>query len=451
MTLAEPGTPDYLAATATYNLDVHLRPPLAATVRDVEEARQAIAEARSRNLGVRVLATGHLSDACAPLGDEVVVRVAFDEPARVDAERREVTVHAGTRWGEVAQATTPHGLVAPHGTSPTVGAIGYLLGGGISVYGRRLGVAANSIRSMQLLTADGAVREVDPDNDRDLFDALRGGGGGFGLVVSATVALHPVAEVMTGAIFWPIAAAQPLVEHWCRWSRDAPATASTSFRTLHLPPDPALPPELTAGPVVCVDGAIIDEPPGLPAADVAAGLLDPMRRVAEPLLDSWHHGGPLDVTTSHMDPLDPLPYEADHYLLNDLPREGQDAWLSVAASEAGDALAFVELRQIGGAIGEADPRGGVLPQLAGAYALYALGVLTGEAGDRRIAEQLASLREAMAPWDTGFTAPTFAAGWDPRQRSFDRATAERVQGIRDRVDPDGVFAGNVAQGARVAS
>jgi FAD/FMN-containing dehydrogenase len=446
---AEPGTPEYEAATATYNLDVHLRPPLAATVHNAEEARLAVAEARSRDLGVRVLATGHLSDACAPLGDEAVVKVAFDAPVRVDAERREVTAHAGTRWGEVAQATTPHGLVAPHGTSPTVGVIGYLLGGGISYYGRQFGVAANSIRAMTLLTADGAVREVDADNDPDLFDALRGGGGGFGLVLSATVALHPVSQVMTGAIFWPIAAAQPLLEQWCRWSQDAPRTASTSFRTLHLPPDPALPPELTAGPVVCVDGAIIDEPPGLPAAAVAGDLLDPMRRIAEPLVDSWHAGGPLDVTTSHMDPLDPLPYEADHYLLGDLPREGQDAWLSVAAAEAGDALAFVELRQIGGAIADAAPRGGVLPRLRGAYALYALGVLMGEASDRRITEQLASLREAMAPWDTGFTAPTFAAGWDPRQRSFDRATAERMQAIRDRVDPDGVFAGNVGRGARL--
>jgi FAD/FMN-containing dehydrogenase len=449
-TWAEPGSLDHAEATATYNTDVHLQPPLAATVRNVEEARQAVADARSRGLGVRVLATGHLSDACAPLGDEAVVKVAFDDQVVVDAPGRRATVFAGTRWGELAQATTPHGLVPLHGTSPTVGAIGYLLGGGISYYGRRHGVASNSIVSMKLLTADGDVRELDADHDPKLFDALRGGGGGFGLVVSATVELYPVSQVMTGAIFWPITAAEALLDHWCRWSLDAPRTASTSFRTLHLPPDAGLPPELTAGPVVCVDGAIIDEPPGMPAAEVADGLLGPMRLLAEPLMDTWHLGGPLDVTTAHMDPLDPLPYEADHFLLDDLPREGQDAWLSVAATDAGDALAFVELRQIGGAIGEANDRGGVLNRLTGAYALYVLGVLTGEPGDRRITEQLAALHEALAPWDTGFTAPTFAAGWDPRQRSFDRATAERVQRVRDRVDPDGLFAGNVVRGARTA-
>jgi hypothetical protein len=446
---AEPGTPDYAEATATYNLDVHLQPPLAATVRSVEEARLAVAEARSRGLGVRILATGHLSDACAPLGDEVVLKVAFGEGVRVDVERRLVTVHAGTRWGEVAQATAPLGLVAPHGTSPTVGAIGYLLGGGISVYGRRFGVAANSIRSLQLLTADGDVRDLDADNDPELFDAIRGGGSGFGLVVSATVALYPVSHVITGAIFWPIAAAEALLEQWCRWSRDAPRTASTSFRTMRLPPDAGLPPELTAGPVACLDGAIIDEPT-LAAADVAGAMLDPLRRIAEPLLDGWHAGGPLDVTTTHMDPLDPLPYEGDHFLLDELPPEGREALLSVAATDAGDALAFVELRQIGGAISEPDPAGGVLNRLQGAYALYVLGVLAGTEGDRRVTEQLALLRETLAPWDTGFTAPTFAAGWAPTQRSFDRETARRVQLVRARLDPEGVFAGNVAGGARLA-
>jgi hypothetical protein len=445
---AEPGTDEYRAATATYNVDVHLQPPLAATVHGIEEAQAAVAEARARGLGVRVLATGHLADACAPLGDEAVVRVAFDDPVEVDVEGRRATVHAGTRWGAVAQATTPHGLVAPHGSSPTVGVIGYLLGGGISYYGRRLGVASNSVVSMRLLTADGSVREVDAESDRELFDALRGGGGGFGIVVSVTIALHPAPSVVTGAMFWPISAAPQLLEAWCRWTRDAPWTASTSFRTLNFPPDPALPPALVGASLVCVDGAIIDEP-GSPAAEVAAGLLGPLKSLAEPVMDTWHEGGPMDVTASHMDPLDPLPYEGDHMLLGDLDADGQERLLSVATTEAGDALAFVELRQIGGAVGQADPQGGVLSRFEGAYALYVLGVLTGTEMDARIPGQLAAVREAVSPSATGFTAPTFAAGWDARQRSFDRATAERMQHVRARVDPDGVFAGNVARGARV--
>jgi hypothetical protein len=150
-----------------------------------------------------------------------------------------------------------------------------------------------------------------------------------------------------------------------------------------------------------------------------------------------------------MDPLDPLPYVADHLMVEALPREGQDALLAVAATDAGADLAFVELRQTGGAMAEPDPDGGVLQRLDGAYALYALGVLTGGPGDERLPQQLARIREAVTPWDTGTTAPTFAAGWTPHQRSFDRATAEAMQRVRDRVDPDGVFAGNVVRGARL--
>ena len=177
-----------------------------------------------------------------------------------------------------------------------------------------------------------------------------------------------------------------------------------------------------------------------------------MRLLAEPLMDTWHLGGPLDVTTAHMDPLDPLPYEADHFLLDDLPREGQDAWLSVAATHAGDALAFVELRQIGGAIGEADDRGGVLNRLARGLRAVRPGRAHGRT-ERRAHHRAASRRctRRSLRGTPGSRRRRSRAGWDPRQRSFDRATAERVQQVRDRVDPDGVFAGNVVRGARAAA
>src|SRR5918995_1678531 len=95
---------------------------------------------------------------------------------------------------------------------------------------------------------------------------------------------------------------------------------------------------------------------------------------------------------------------------------------------AGADLAFVELRQLGGAIAEGGADGGVLDRLHGAYALYVLGVLIGDAErDARVTQQLALARKTLTPWDIGYTAPTFAAGWTEHQRSFDTATARRVQ------------------------
>ncbi len=444
--LSRPGTPAYEAATHTYNLQVNLRPSLATTVRTVDEARTALAEARSRGLGVRVLTTGHSSDAAAPLSDEVVVRLAFEIPPVVDVTAHQATVWAGTRWRAVVEATSTHGLVALHGTSPTVGTIGYLLGGGISVYGRRYGIAANSIRSFAVMDADGRVSEVGPHSDAELFYALRGGGGGLGIVISVTIGLYPVTQVVTGAAFWPIEPVSELVRVWRQWAVDAPATASTSLRIMRLPDGIGLPAEVTGRPVLCVDGVVVDEP-SLPAEEVAEDLLGPMRKICPPLLDGWHRGGPVDVTTTHMDPLDPLPYEADHMIVEELTDEGQQALLSVAATDAGSALSFVELRQLGGAIGQANDEGGAVSHLGGAYATYALGVVTGTANDSRIGEQLAALRSSLGPWDTGFTAPTFAAGWDSRQQSFSREVAERVARTRARVDPLGVFSGNVSRGA----
>ncbi|MFC7613511.1 FAD-binding protein [Actinokineospora soli] len=125
-------------------------------------------------------------------------------------------------WKDVVAATAPHGLVPPHGSAGTVGVVGYLLRGGISFYGRKVGLAANSLRAVELVTADGELRRVDADNDPELFWAVRGGGGGFGVVTAVEVALFPAATVHTGAAFWPAEHGPALVAAWQDWCRQAP-------------------------------------------------------------------------------------------------------------------------------------------------------------------------------------------------------------------------------------
>ena len=374
-------------------------------------------------------------------------RSLFDDPVVVDVDGRRATVFAGTRWGEVAQATTPHGLVPLHGTSPTVGASATCWAAGSASSGGATAWPRTRSSPMRLLTADGDVRDLDADHDPELFDALRGGGGGFGLVLSATVELYPVRQVMTAAMFWPIAAPR-------RCSTTGAAGAGTPAYGVDVVPDAApaprrgAAPELTAGPSCASTARSSTSRRGFRRRTSPTGCWGRSGCWPSRSWTRWHLGGPLDVTTSHMDPLDPLPYEADHFLLGELPREGQDAWLSVAATDAGDALAFVDLRPGRGRdLQGARPRRRPEPPRRRLRALRSRRARRG-CGDRRISEQLAAMREAVTPWDTGFTAPTFAAGWDPRQRSFDRETSVRVQaGPRPR-RPDGVFAGNVVRGAR---
>lgn len=449
-TLAAAGEAAYAEATASFNLAPEISPGFAATARTIAEVQAILAAARDRGLQVRVHATGHASGAASPYDKkDVLIRVRLAGGVSVDPEARTAVIPAGTTWGEVLAAATPHGLVPLHGSSPSVGAVGYLLRGGMSFYGRRYGLASNTVTSITLVTADGSVVTVDHGHDRALFDALRGGGGGFGIVVSVTVALIAADSVFTGAAFWPVSEAAFLLEAWEEWAETAPPAASTAFRVMSFPPLPGIPPQLTEGPVVCIDGAVLDDE-GRTGAEIAAGLLEPLRRRAMPIFDTWHRGVPTDVLETHMDPPEPLPFRADHQMLTTLGTAGREALLSIAGTAAGSALAIVELRQLGGAFAVADHRGGVLNSLPGAYASLSVGVLAGPVTAEGTRVQLAALREAMEPWDTGLTVPTYVEGFDAPQKSFDAPVAAEVQAVRRRIDPYGLFTRDVAAAARAA-
>lgn len=447
-TLAAAGETAYDEAAASYNLACDIAPGFAVTATTIAEVQAIVAAANERGLNVRVHATGHASDAALPYDEEdVLIKVRLDGGVIIDPETRTATIPAGTTWGDVLAAATPHGLVPLHGSSASVGAVGYLLRGGLSFYGRRYGLASNSVTSITLVTADGSVVTVNHGHDRALFDALRGGGGGFGIVVSVTTSLIAADSVFTGAAFWPVSEAAFLLEVWEAWAETAPHAASTAFRIMSFPPLPELPPQLTEGPVVCIDGAVLDDA-GRTGAEIAAELLEPLRRQAEPIFDTWHAGVPTDVPETHMDPPEPVPFRADHQMLTTLGAKGRKALLSIAGTAAGSELAVVELRQLGGAFAVADPRGGVVNSLPGAYASLSAGILAGPVTPEGTEAQLTALRKAMGQWDTGLTAPTYVERFDAPQKSFDASVAAKVQAVRDRVDPRGLFGRDVTAAAR---
>ncbi len=441
--LFKPAEPGYEQAVGAYNLAAPLQPEMAGTVTRTDEVRAALALARELGTGVRVHATGHAAGAQAPYKGEILLRTRLDTAPSVDLDNATATIPAGTTWAEVVELAAPHGLAPLHGSSGTVGAIGYLLGGGMSFYGRLHGLAANSILSLTVMLADGSVVTVDAENDPELFWALRGGGGGLGVVLSATVSLIRVPSVYTGAAFWPIEAADALLTHWEEWGVDAPENASTSFRIMNLPPLPGVPPQLTGGPVVCVDGAVLDTAQ-TGALRVAADLLDPLREISAPLLDTWHLGGPAEVLATHMDPPDPVPATSDHMLLGELGAEGRAAFLEAAKTAP---LAVVELRQLGGAMAEPRRSGGAVDRFRGAYAYLGVGIIA-EPGDADVVgKALSSLRASVGAWDTGFTAPTFVETYGNPQRTFETPVAERVRSVRERVDPEGLFRSDATPGS----
>ncbi|WP_106813650.1 FAD-binding oxidoreductase [Microbacterium timonense] len=439
--LADPGRPAYRTAVSGYELNNRLRPQTAGVARSVSDVVALIEDARQRGLTVRTHSTGHRSSMVPPMSGEALIRVLLDEPVTVDPLTSTARVPAGAKWADVLEAVVPHGLGAPHGSSGDVGVIGYLLRGGLSFYGRGRGVAANCVERIELVDAEGVLRIVDAASDPDLFWALRGGGGGFGIVTALTIRLFPLTEIATGTIMFGLDRAQEVARAWYEWTLDAPAEISTALRIVEVPKMPGMPRHLAGRTCIVIDGVahrLGDHT--LDPWTAARTLLDAVRAVDEPLLDSWRLAAPHEAPHTHMDLPFGLHHAADHLMVRDLGPQGIAAFVD-AATRSG---IMCELRQLGGALAHEPTDAGAVGLYAGAFAYFAGRLGPSDDAARGILDRL---RDTLSPWDTGLVVPTFAADPSRPQRLFDDDTSLRVRAIRQHVDPAGVFAGDVVPDA----
>ncbi|MDX6728074.1 MAG: hypothetical protein QOK49_2879 [Baekduia sp.] len=426
-----PHSPSYDTARRAWNLHADQRPAAVCVATTVAHVQAALAYARSRGLRVAAQTTGHLGQLLPDLSDAVLLRVALhDGEIEVDPAARVARVKAGARWGDVVDAVSPHGLAVMHGSSPSVGVIGYLLGGGLSFYGREHGLAANHVRAFEVVTPDGALRRVDAGHDAELFYALRGGGGGYAIVTAVELGLLPYAEVTGGALFFDATDARKVLRAWRDWTLHAPTSMTTTFRLLCLPPLPEVPEPLRGVPTVCVDGVALE-----PAE--ATRLEQRLRSVATPILGGFGPMPSAAVVRLHGDPEEPVPAIGDGMLLTKLDDWAIEAFVRTAAS--GSPLLAAELRHLGGALADAPHGAGARGHLEGEFLLFGVGIPDAPAPAAQLDAFLDRYLGAMAPWATGTRFTSFAE----RRRSLETCVPDvalaRLGRIRATVDPERIL------------
>jgi hypothetical protein len=299
-------------ARQAWNLAATQRPPLVAFPETTHDVVALVAFARGQGLRVAPQGTGH---GAAPLGaieDTLLLKPSRMRDVAIDASRRRVRVGAGVVWGEVQRAAAAHGLAGLAGSSPEVGVVGYTLGGGLGWLARRHGLACNSVLAADVVTADGRLLHVDREHEPDLFWALRGGGGSFGIVTALEFALYPVRELYAGALFWPQERAAEILQAWQAWTAGVPDSVTSVGRLLNLPPVPEIPEGLRGRSVVLIEAAC------LVAKGDGIELLRPLRELG-PEIDTFAMLPPTELGALHMDPVDPAPAFIDGWLLGDLP------------------------------------------------------------------------------------------------------------------------------------
>ncbi|HSU11167.1 MAG TPA: FAD-binding oxidoreductase, partial [Pseudonocardia sp.] len=194
-----PGDPGFAEEVTGYNLAAVTAPAVVVGATSADDVAEAVRWAVATHRKVAVQATGH--GLYADLGDTVLISTRRMDAVHVDPDTRTARVGAGARWRAVIDAAAPHGLAPLNGSSSTVGVVGYTTGGGLGPLSRSFGFAADHVRRLEIVTADGQVREVDPGRNADLFWAVRGGKGNLGIVTEIEFDLMPVARFYGGGIF----------------------------------------------------------------------------------------------------------------------------------------------------------------------------------------------------------------------------------------------------------
>jgi len=423
-------------ARRAWNLAIDQRPAAVVFPESAAEVAAAVGYAAERGLRIAAQGTGHNAGPLGALTDTVLLRTDRMRGIRVDPAARTARAEAGVVWLDVVQAAAEHGLAALAGSSPDVGVVGYTLGGGMSFLGRRYGLAANNVVAAEVVTADGHLVRADAEHEPDLFWALRGGGGSFGIVTALEFRLFPHTQAYAGALWYPIERASEVLHAWGELTRgQVPDELTTIGRFLNFPPVQQIPEPVRGKSFVIVEAYHTGEPA---AADA---LLAPLRALA-PVNDTITTVPMPALSHLHMDPEQPAPGTGDGMMIDQLPGEAIDAFAAAAGPGAAFPLLSVEMRHLGGEFARPRPGNGALACLDAHYMLFAVSMTPVPELVAPVTAQIEAVKGALAPWAARQMYLNFAETQTPAAPFWTEQAYQRLRRIKANVDPADVIRAN---------
>jgi len=252
--LIAPSDQRYDAARMIFNVMIDRRPALIARPADTDDVIQTVNFARQENLIVSVRGSGHNVAGFAVCNDGLMIDLSGMKDITVDVTGRTVRVQGGCNWGEVNDALQPHGLAATGGFVSVTGVSGLTLGGGLGWLVRKHGLALDNLLSAEVVLADGRLVTANARENDDLFWAIRGGGGNFGIVTSFEFRVHPVGTVLAGIVLHPATGAVGSIRRWRDLEAKAPDESTQGALLFHMPDDSSTPAPLRGAAIVGLGG-----------------------------------------------------------------------------------------------------------------------------------------------------------------------------------------------------
>ncbi|MBF6330009.1 FAD-binding oxidoreductase [Nocardia transvalensis] len=429
-----PGDDGYDAEVAGFQTAYTHRPALVVGARHAEDVRAAVEYAARQGLPLAVQATGH--GLSVPVEGGVLISTRRMTEVTVDPAARTARVAAGVQAGALIDAAVPHGLAPLNGSSLSVGMVGYHLGGGLGILARTLGYAADHVRAIELVTADGRLRRLEPGDD--LFGAVLGSGGNFGVVTALEIDLFPIASVYGGQLTFDTALVEPALEAWRLWTRDVPEEMTSAITIMTMPDVPAIPEPLRGRYIATVNIAYTG------SAEDGERLVEPLRSVGTRLRDDLRVMPYSETHAIYRDPDFPHAYTATNALLSDLTADAAQAFLDTTGPDAPISV-VAGFRHLGGALRRPGPSGAAIDHREAEY--IARFITRPDTVGTEVRDHHDLIRKTLSPWTIGHNLNfLYGAGdWadeDQTRGGYTADTYARLSALKSTYDPANLFRHN---------
>ncbi len=430
----ESGDAAYDAERKVYNAMIDRKPRLIAKCADVADVITAVRAARTMALMVSICGGRHNAAGLGVCDDGMVIDLAAINYVRVDPASRHVLVGAGAKWGDVDHATHAFGLAVPSGVISSTGVAGLTLGGGMGHLARKYGLTIDNLLSVDVVLADGTFVVANAEENADLFWAIRGGGGNFGIVTAFLFEAHPVHTVCAGPMLWPLSDAPDVMKWYRRFITQAPEEMNGFLAMMTVPPGPPFPEHLhlkkMCGIVWCYQGSL----------EQANAMLGPLRSYRKPAFELF---GPMPfpMLQSMFDPIYPAGlqwyWKADFF--RDLSDEAIDKHLEHAALLP-TWQSTMHLYPVNGKVGRVHAAETAFGYRDAVFSGVIVGVDPDPANAQSITGWARNYFDSLHPFSMGGGYLNFMMEeGDDRIRATYRDNYERLAAVKAKYDPDNFF------------
>lgn len=426
-----PGSADYSEARLIWNRVYSRFPDVVVRAVDAIDVVSAVRFARQSDLPIAIRSGSHSLAGFGSANGSVVIDLSGMRNISLDLERREVWVQAGAKAGDLVDAAQEHEMVVPTGDVSTVGIGGLTLGGGIGWLARKYGLTIDSLLAVELVTAEGELITASQEEHEDLFWAVRGGGGNFGVITAFKFRLHPLGTIVGGAIIYP--ATPELIKQYTDIAAAAPDELTTIAYILHAPPAPFIPADKVGMLSIIITACYAGD------LDKGERVVQPLRELGEPIVDMMGpmpYAGLYEITAEARNPT----RAATRMMYTDEIEESTLATFLQHMEKAPSPTSMTQIRVLGGQAGRVDANATAYAHRDRTYFLAFIGEWREEGSDDANKDWLTTFWNAVRDFGDGAYVNFVEDEGEGRVRAaYPRETYRRLAEVKQRYDPENVF------------